>query len=134
MLDLVYKLLKDDSNVVGEVSTRIYPYVREKATTMPAIMMDFVGTQFSTPKENTSKGDTYQVEVYTYAKTATVAMRTGNKVRTALVNKSGNYDMTSGGGFTYTLLESRIVNMGMESEEEGKVYILVQVFDFVVSM
>lgn len=134
MLDLVYKILSDNTDVTGEVSTRIYPYIREKSTDMPAIMMEFTGTSFSTPKENSSKGDAYQVEVYTYADTATVAMRTGNKVRTALVNQSGTYNMTGVGGFSYTLLESRIREMGMDSQNEGQVYILVQVFEFVVSM
>ncbi len=134
MLDLVYKLLTDDSPVVGEVGTKIYPFIREKATTMPSIMMDFVSTQFSTPKDNASKGDIYQVEVYTYADTATVAMRTGNKVRAALVNKAGTYDMTGNGGFRYELIESRITQMGMDTQAEGQVYILVQVFDFVVTM
>ena len=134
MLDLVHKLLSDNTDVVAEVSTRIFPFVREQDTPMPAIMMDFVNTQFSTPKDNLSTGDTYQVEIYTYASSATVAMRTGNKVRSALVNKSGDFNMTGSGGFTYTLIESRIVGMGMEVESDGKIYILVQVFDFVVSM
>jgi hypothetical protein len=61
-------------------------------------------------------------------------MRTGNKVRAALVNKAGTYDMTGNGGFRYELIESRITQMGMDSQAEGQVYILVQVFDFVVTM
>jgi|DEB0MinimDraft_6_1074348.scaffolds.fasta_scaffold00103_14 hypothetical protein len=134
MLDLVYKLLKDDSNVTGEVSSRIYPYIREKDTTMPAVMMEFVGTEFTIPKEGISKADMYQVEVFSYAKTATVAMRLGHKVRAALVNKPGTYDMTGDGGFSYEVLESHIRQMSMESEAEGRVYVLVQVFDFVVSV
>lgn len=134
MLDLVYKLLSDDSDVTSEVSTRIYPYIREKDTTMPAVMMEFTGTEFTIPKEGTAKADTYRVEVFSYAKTATVAMRIGNKIRTALVNQPGTYDMTGNGGFSYTVLESHIREMSMESEAEGKVYVLVQVFDFVVSV
>lgn len=134
MLDLVYKLLKDDSNVTSEVSSRIYPYIREKDTSMPAVMMEFVGTEFTMPKEGVSKADMYQVEVFTYSKTATEAMRIGNKIRTALVNKPGTYNMTADGGFSYNVLESHIRQMSMESQSEGKIFYLIQVFDFVVAL
>lgn len=134
MLDLTFKLLNEDSAVTGEVSGRIYPYIREKDTTMPAIMMEFVGTEFTIPKEGTAKADSYQVEVYSYAKTATVAMRLGNKVRAALVNKPGTYDMTGNNGFSYNVLESHIRQMSMESMAEGKIFVLIQVFDFVVAV
>jgi hypothetical protein len=134
MLDLVYKLLKDDSDVTGEVSSRIYPFIREKDTTMPAVMMEFVGTEFTIPKEGESKADMYQVEVFSYAKTATGAMRLGNKVRAALVNKPGLYDMTADGGYSYQVAESHIRQMSMEAEAEGRVFVLVQVFDFVVTL
>lgn len=130
MLDLVNHLLRQSSDLDSSVGRKLFPYMRGEETSMPAVMYEFTGTEFTSTHDSSSKHDVCTVEVYTYAKSVASAMAIATQVREALDGKSGKFNFTANGGLNYNLIESRITGFEMVSEHEGKVFVAAQSFEF----
>jgi hypothetical protein len=120
MLDLVYKILSEDSALNAAVSGRIYPYIREEKTDSPAIMFEALGTNFLNTMSSTSKADTHEVRVTVVSQRVLEAATLGNTVRSLLDGITGSY--TIDGGSTYHVASCRLTGMDTDSAAGGRIF------------
>ena len=128
MLDLVYKILSEDSALNSAVSGRIYPYIREEQTDTPAIMMEMLGTDFVDTMSSTAKADRHDVRITVVSKRAIEAQQLGNTVRGLVDGLKGTYEITDGP--TYHVASTRLETMEMDSEANGRLFFVELDFTF----
>ncbi|MAP81925.1 MAG: hypothetical protein CL526_12660 [Aequorivita sp.] len=80
-------LLENDSRVVSEVGSKIYPIDAPSGTALPFITYEAVSTTVIHSKDSPEYKQS-RVEVVVYAGTYALACDIGNKVRTALQRKN----------------------------------------------
>lgn len=114
MLDAIRTLLTDSSPITDIVGERIFPFVREEETPMPAIMMEL---REIAPIDTNSgaKASAYTIDVYAYSQTAQQASALMVLIRAAL-------DRVEGPVLTYNVAHSHIASMDMSAAAGGRVF------------
>lgn len=82
--DKIYSILSSASAITDVVSTRIYPFTRQQATDLPAIVYSVVGSNPNHTKQDASTIDDYRIQFNAYATTARQAAQISELIRTAL--------------------------------------------------
>lgn len=121
MLDLIYNQLSNDATLTSLVSSRIYPYIIEEEVTTPAVMFTLESVIPLNTMEGDAKAETYQVVVTSISKRAGEAQQLMNIVRATLDSLEGEY--TLGTGNSYTVADSRMSGMNMDSLYNGRLFV-----------
>lgn len=138
MLDLIYHVLKEDTDITGMVGTgddaRIYPYFREPddATTYPAIYFEQVGstTQHVQTSNTAVEGvafDGFEISVSCVATTLADAWKLFHFVRTKM-GQAHNVEKTLESN-KWTLLDSVFDDVKVELIFEGDLAVAEGRFD-----
>jgi len=115
MLDAVRQLLTDSTAITDVVGDRIFPFIREQETAMPAIMMELVEIA---PLDTNSGAKTamYEVHCKAYSLTAMEANGLMMNIRAALDRQEGTV-------LGYDIAHSFVDEMDMDTVENGRVFI-----------
>jgi hypothetical protein len=119
MINLIIDILKADANVTAiTTANRIYPLSRLEGGTIPAIVVQLVGTDPADTHDTTSTMDTNTVEVTVIEDKPKDANALAVLVRAALDGYSGN-----------TIAEIRLVNQATDVFEATDLFTQTMIYD-----
>ena len=115
----IYSILITDSDILGTVSTRIFPEIAAQGETQPYIVYSVVSNNPSDTKDDNGEIDEAQVEVYCFHNKYSDAIDLGVKVRAALERKNGTFGGVKIQSINYT-------NEQMDVNPERSIWVAIQ--------
>lgn len=117
MIDAAKNLLENATAITDVVADRIFPFIREEETPMPAIMLEI---DEITPGDTNSGAKTmaYKINAVAYAPTAVLANGLMLNMRAALDRQEGDV-------VGYDVAHSYIDEMSMNVSKDGRIYVAV---------
>ena len=112
MLDLLYHVLTNDTDVNTAVSGRITADLRVQGEGTPAITMEWVATDDLRSNRDSCEHSVYTAEVYIYSKSLPECSSIMGNVVSALNRYKGS--VTTSAGNTYNVVNTLIQNRNME--------------------
>lgn len=121
MLDLIYHKLSTHTALTDIVSDRIYSYIAEEQSDVPAVMFSVESVDPLNVMNDTAKADTFGVSVSCISKSAGQAQQMMNIVRTLLDSIEGETTVAATSN-TYNVADSRMSGMNIEALFNGRLY------------
>lgn len=119
MLPVIKYILDLTPSITDVTGSRIYPFVREEETEMPAIMLDIAGIDSVSSSGGHACVDRYDVTLQIYAQTAAQANSLLMAARSALNGQVGEYSID---GILYNVAHLSIAGMSQGQSSQGRVY------------
>lgn len=125
MLDLVYSKLNADADLGAIVSTRIFPYLRQQGSELPAVMFEQTNAGFTPTKTTTSVNDEFEFTVNCFSESISEAWSMHTIVRSIFEGLEGTHTI---GSNTYKVASTVIDAVASDVMDDGNVFIVELVF------
>ena len=125
MLDLLFRQLDDDSDLEAIVGARIYPYLRQQGSDLPAVMFEQTNASFTPTKTTTSVNDEFEFTVNCFSTSLSEAWSMHTIVRTLFEGMAGSFSV---GSNNYDVASTVIDAVASDVMDEGNIFIVELVF------
>ena len=125
MLDLLFDKLNNASDVQNIVSARVYPYIRQQGSELPAIMFEQTNASFTPTKTTTSVNDEFEFTVNCFSESISQAWSLHTLVRTLFEGMAGSFTI---GSNSYEVAGTTIDSVASDVMDDGNVFIVELVF------
>ena len=125
MLDLVYNKLKLDSDLSAIVDGRIYPYLRQQGSDLPAVMFEQTNASFTPTKTTTSVNDEFEFTVNCFSESISEAWSMHTIVRSLFEGMEGAFTI---GSNNYKVASTVIDAVASDVMDDGNVFIVELIF------
>tara|TARA_Y100000114_G_scaffold143934_1_gene151980 strand:- start:26 stop:436 length:411 start_codon:yes stop_codon:yes gene_type:complete len=125
MLDLLYSRLNGDAVLRAITGARIYPYLRQQGSELPAVMFEQTDAKFSPTKNTTSVNDEFEFSVNCFSESVSEAWSMHTIVRTNFEGLTGEYTV---GSNVYNIASTTLDTIASDVMDDGNVFIVELVF------
>ena len=125
MLDLVFDKLNNDDDLDAIVDGRIFPYLRQQGSTLPAVMFEQTNASFTPTKSTTSVNDEFEFTVNCFSESISQAWSMHTIVRSLFEGMSGSFTI---GSNQYAVASTVIDAVASDVMDDGNVYIVELIF------
>ena len=125
MLDLVYNKLTNESNLTDIVSTRIFPFLRQPGSELPAVMFEQTNASFTPTKTTTSVNDEFEFTVNCFSESISQAWSMHTIVRNIFEGMAGSFTI---GSNNYEVASTVIDAVASDVMDDGNVFIVELIF------
>tara|TARA_R100000458_G_C8230055_1_gene212015 strand:- start:100 stop:492 length:393 start_codon:yes stop_codon:yes gene_type:complete len=115
----IYNILINDSDILSEVSTRIFPEIAPQGEVQPYVVYSVVSNSPTDTKEENGNVDQASIEVYCFHNKYSDAIDLGVLVRAALERKNGTFGGVKIQSINYT-------NEQMDVNPERSIWVAIQ--------
>lgn len=125
MLDLVFNKLNADTDLDAYVDGRIFPYLRQQGSELPAVMFEQTNASFTPTKTTTSVNDEFEFTVNCFSESISEAWSMHTIVRTIFEGMSGAFTV---GSNEYKVASTVLDAVASDVMDDGNVYIVELIF------
>ena len=115
----IYNILINDSDILSEVSTRIFPEIAPQGEVQPYVVYSVVSNSPTDTKEENGNVDEASIEVYCFNTKYSTAIDLGVAVRAALERKNGTFGGVKIQSINY-------INEQMDVNPERSIWVAIQ--------
>ena len=125
MLDLVYSRLNNDAVLRAITGARIFPYLRQQGSELPAVMFEQTNANFTPTKTTTSVNHEFEFTVNCFSESISEAWSMHTIVRNNFEGLAGTYTV---GSNVYNVASTTIDAIASDVMDDGNVFIVELVF------
>lgn len=125
MLDLVFDKLNNDTDLDAIVDGRIFPYLRQQGSTLPAVMFEQTNASFTPTKTTTSVNDEFEFTINCFSESISEAWSMHTIVRSLFEGLEGSFTI---GSNVYKVASTVIDAVASDVMDDGNVYIVELIF------